>query len=61
MTKRAGAVLIVFGVGLLGLAAVVSLHSRAHAQSADLVLYNRVAADPAGPDKPADVKGTPEG
>ena len=29
----------------------------AHAQSADLVLCDRVAADPADPDKPADVKG----
>jgi TPR repeat protein len=32
----------------------------AHAQSADLVLCDRVAADPADPDKPADVKGTTE-
>ncbi|QOG23123.1 sel1 repeat family protein [Bradyrhizobium sp. SEMIA] len=29
----------------------------AHAQSADLVLCDRVAADPSDPDKPADVKG----
>jgi uncharacterized protein len=28
-----------------------------HAQSADLVLCDRLAADPADPDKPADVKG----
>jgi TPR repeat protein len=28
-----------------------------HAQSADLVLCDRVAADPSDPDKPADVKG----
>jgi TPR repeat protein len=32
----------------------------AHAQSADLVLCDRVAADPADPDKPADVKGVTE-
>jgi uncharacterized protein len=32
----------------------------AHAQSADLVLCDRVAADPADPDKPADVKGVPD-
>ncbi|MET4390187.1 TPR repeat protein [Bradyrhizobium sp. F1.4.3] len=32
----------------------------AHAQSADLVLCDRVAADPSDPDKPADVKGVPE-
>jgi TPR repeat protein len=31
-----------------------------HAQSADLVLCDRLAADPADPDKPADVKGVPE-
>jgi len=32
----------------------------AWAQSADLVLCDRIAADPADPDKPADVKGVPE-
>jgi uncharacterized protein len=31
--------------------------SSAHAQSADLVLCDRVAADPSDPDKPADVRG----
>jgi TPR repeat protein len=36
---------------------VVALSSLVHAQSADLVLCDRVAADPADPDKPADVKG----
>src|SRR5215470_13570731 len=30
------------------------------AQSADLVLCDRLTADPADPDKPADVKGVPE-
>ncbi len=30
------------------------------AQSADLVLCDRLAADPSDPDKPADVKGTPD-
>jgi TPR repeat protein len=34
--------------------------SLAHAQSADLVLCDRLAADPSDPDKPADVKGVPE-
>ena len=59
MTKRSGAVLIAcsFTVGLLALADV-SLHSAAHAQSADLVLCDRLAGDPTDPDKPADVKGT---
>ena len=32
----------------------------AQAQSADLVLCDRVAADPSDPDEPADVKGTPD-
>jgi len=32
----------------------------AHAQLADLVLCDRVAADPFDPDKPADVKGAPD-
>jgi TPR repeat protein len=45
--------LIVFGAAVLFFAA----HDRAHAQSADLVLCDRVAADPADPDKPADVRG----
>jgi TPR repeat protein len=31
-----------------------------HAQSADLVLCDRLAADPADPDKPADAKGVPD-
>jgi len=31
--------------------------SSAHAQSADLVLCDRLAADPSDPDKPADVRG----
>jgi TPR repeat protein len=62
MSKRSGAVAFPFnvGVGLLALT-IVSLHySSVHAQSADLVLCDRIAADPADPDKPADVKGTPE-
>jgi TPR repeat protein len=38
-------------------AAFLANPSLAHAQSADLVLCDRLAADPADPDKPADVKG----
>src|SRR5260370_11858186 len=59
MIERSGAVSITcnFGCGLLVLA-VPSLHSSAHAQSADLVLCDRLAADPSDPDKPTDVKGT---
>jgi TPR repeat protein len=45
-----------FGIGLL-VPAAGFVHSSAHAQSADLVLCDRLAADPADPDKPADVKG----
>ena len=40
--------------------AIAAAPSLAHAQSADLVLCDRLAADPADPDKPADVKGTAE-
>jgi TPR repeat protein len=49
-------------IALSALAAVVLLAdpSRLRAQSADLVLCDRLAADPADPDKPADVKGVPD-
>lgn len=46
----------VFVVALMALSAL-SAQERLHAQSADLVLCDRVAADPEDPDKPADVKG----
>ncbi|ABD87911.1 tetratricopeptide repeat protein [Rhodopseudomonas palustris] len=49
----------VFGVSLLALGAGFA-GSAAQAQSADLVLCDRLAADPADPDKPADVKGVAE-
>lgn len=42
---------------LLGVAAALAVPALAHAQSADLVLCDRLAADPSDPDKPADVKG----
>jgi TPR repeat protein len=66
MAKRSGAVSFVravsharnVGIGLL--LTIVPLQSSAHAQSADLVLCDRLAADPADPDKPADVKGARE-
>jgi uncharacterized protein len=41
-------------------AACLANPSPARAQSADLVLCDRLAADPSDPDKPADVKGTPD-
>src|SRR5712664_2049875 len=40
--------------------AIAAAPTSARAQSADLVLCDRLAADPADPDKPADVKGTPD-
>ena len=59
MNRRSGAVSIGCTIGLLALT-TVCLHPPAHAQSADLVLCDRLAADPTDPDKPRDVKGTPE-
>jgi len=61
MTRQSGAVFIIFGfsMGLLSLA-VVAVSYSANAQSADLVLCDRIAADPSDPDKPVDVKGTIE-
>jgi TPR repeat protein len=40
--------------------AIAAAPSPAHAQSAALVLCDRLAADPADPDKPADAKGVAE-
>jgi uncharacterized protein len=59
--KRSAATSIIcaFGVAALVLAGI-ALRSPAHAQSADLVLCDRIAADPDDPDKPADVKGARE-
>lgn len=48
--RRVGAAL--FASSLFALPA-----AQVHAQSADLVLCDRIAADPTDPDKPADVKG----
>jgi uncharacterized protein len=56
MIRQSRAVSIAVGLGLLSLAIPVS----AYAQSADLVLCDRIAADPSDPDKPTDVKGTAE-
>ncbi len=55
MTKRRG---VAIALSLAALAA--SFGSEVRAQSADLVLCDRIAADPADPDKPADVKGVAE-
>jgi TPR repeat protein len=68
MIKRSGKVSIyAFGAGLVALTVAAALSSAsaqsarptAHAApSADLVLCDRLAADPADPDKPADIKGS---
>ena len=50
-----GAILVACGFAIA--LAALSVAPQARAQSADLVLCDRVAADPADPDKPADVKG----
>ncbi|MBB4359032.1 TPR repeat protein [Bradyrhizobium sp. CIR18] len=45
---------------LLAIVLVLAAPLAARAQSADLVLCDRVAADPSDPDKPADVRGVAE-
>jgi uncharacterized protein len=58
MMKRSGAVSIAYAFGIvLSVPTIAALHSSAHGQSADLVLCDRLAADPTDPDKPTDVKG----
>jgi uncharacterized protein len=61
MTNRSVAMFsaCIFGIGAMAVT-IASVDSAAHAQSADLVLCDRLAADPADPDKPADVKGVAE-
>ena len=59
MMHRSGAVSIACLFGLTALA-LSAAHAPARAQSADLVLCDRLAADPTDPDKPADAKGTTE-
>jgi TPR repeat protein len=54
MTKRIAL------LAAVGFAALAVATQRPHAQSADLVLCDRLAADPTDPDKPADVKGVSE-
>jgi uncharacterized protein len=57
VVMRYGTALIAFSFGLVLAGLPAATYSPAHAQSADLVLCDRVAADPTDPDKPADVKG----
>jgi hypothetical protein len=55
--KRPGAVSIALIASLGLMPGLTPLH--AHAQSADLVLCDRVAAAPDDPDRPKDVAGAP--
>src|SRR5258708_11721009 len=50
----------VFRATVIAALACWAVPSHLSAQSADLVLCDRVAADPTDPDKPADVKGVPD-
>ena len=56
MKPSAASIASIFGIVALVLFAA-GARAPVHAQSADLVLCDRLAADPADPDKPADVKG----
>jgi TPR repeat protein len=61
MMKRSGALSIACALSIWLLApTIASVDSPAKAQSADLVLCDRLAADPADPDKPADIQGARE-
>ena len=60
MTKPYAASAIACRLGVALALIMTSADCPARAQSADLVLCDRLAADPSDPDKPADVKGTAE-
>jgi TPR repeat protein len=62
MVVRVGAALFggMLGLGVLALGVAAALPSPSRAQSADLVLCDRVAADPADPDKPGNIPGVRE-
>jgi TPR repeat protein len=51
---------IAFSANAIAAAACLANPCQLRAQSADLVLCDRLAADPVDPVKPADVKGTPD-
>jgi TPR repeat protein len=57
---RSRALLAATACIVLSAIAIMAGPPAALAQSADLVLCDRLAADPTDPDKPADVKGTPD-
>jgi TPR repeat protein len=60
MLRRGSALSLICWLGATAIIAGVAGPTLSHAQSADLVLCDRLAADPADPDKPADVKGVAE-
>jgi TPR repeat protein len=60
MARHSGAPSSICRFGLLLVLALSCMPSAVRAQSADLVLCDRVAADPSDPDKPSDVKGAAE-
>jgi len=55
----AATIRIAVAASLIAAASTFANSSSVKAQSADLVLCDRLAADPSDPDKPSDVKGTP--
>lgn len=57
MTMTPSASSIAASLGIAAFLLMATAHAPLYAQSADLVLCDRLAADPADPDKPADVKG----
>jgi TPR repeat protein len=61
MLRRICVFSIACGAAIAGLSALTAatVYAPARAQSADQVLCDRVAADPADPDKPKDIKGVP--
>ena len=59
LRSRSASVACACGIAISMLASAL-VNGEAYAQSADLVLCDRIAADPADPDKPADVKGVTE-
>jgi molybdate transport system substrate-binding protein len=58
-TQR-GAMVKPICIGAVAAMAALAAPTLAHAQSADLVLCDRLAADPSDPDRPADVRGVPD-
>jgi uncharacterized protein len=61
LIRRPDAIVLMCSAGLcLLMLTSAPLLAPARAQSADLVLCDRIAADPSDPDKPADVKGVTE-